>query len=757
MRPPRLSTLLLGLNAGLVLLAVVCMAVAAVHRLERLADEQALARVTLAAQGARAAVARSGADLDTAALLLAERPTLRRLVREGDSAGLAAFLDRFRRTSHLTGCAVLLEDRMVSAAGTVDPGWLQGDSGQGWRVVASEGETGGTAPLALVAAAPLAGDPQSRSGAGAPLLDTAETRVVVGLVLDDAYARAISGQVGLPIALLAPAAGGELGAVALAEGTAAARLAGDTPETGRYVALVPVLPKPSGEVPGEVPSPGEAPGERPAPAALIQATLPTAQVTATLDRLVRSLLGLAVVVAALALLSGLALARSIGRPVEALTAAAARIGRGDLATPLPPAGGGAEVGTLGSAMEEMRRRLLGLTAELRRRQAEAEAVLTGITEGVFAVDRDRRIRYLNPQAGRLLGVAPEEALGRFCGDVLRPREPDGTRPCDDRCPIVHARFRGGAQAVEHLQLPDGEHRAVVITSSPPAEDRQFQVLRDETETEATRRLRDTVLANISHEFRTPLAAQLASIELLRDRLDQLEGRETGGTSQADQLPGRKTAGTSQGRKTAGTLQAAGDEAARQLVTSLERGTLRLTQLIDNLLESVRIESGEDRIRRRPVALDEVVEQAVEMTAPLLEQRGQRVSVELPYPLPAVLGDAPRLCQVFVNLLANAHKFAPAGTAIRIGGQVEAAGVSLWVEDEGPGLPPGGIAFERFVRSPGEEPEESGMGLGLWIVKSIVERHGGRVAAEPAGEGEARGTRLRVVLPLPSGAATQEVA
>jgi signal transduction histidine kinase len=154
------------------------------------------------------------------------------------------------------------------------------------------------------------------------------------------------------------------------------------------------------------------------------------------------------------------------------------------------------------------------------------------------------------------------------------------------------------------------------------------------------------------------------------------------------------------------------------------------------------------VRRRPVALDEVIEDAAELTAPLFAQRGQRITIDLPYPLPAVLGDAPRLTQVFVNLLANAHKFAPAGSSLAIGGEVTAGEVALWIDDEGPGLPAGVDSgrelFRRFVRSPGEmgEPEQSGMGLGLWIVQSIVERHGGTVEAER----RQPGTRMRITLP-----------
>ncbi|HEX4497540.1 MAG TPA: ATP-binding protein [Thermoanaerobaculia bacterium] len=688
MRRTSLGTLLIGLNAGLVLLAVIGVVAAATGLIERFADEQGIARVNLAGAAAEEAVGRSARDVRTSAHLLAERPTVKRLVEGGDAAGLAAFLDRFRRTSALSGVAIFTRGGRVAAGSPV-----------AWEAVLRGGET--SSILRLPNGSLLL-------GAALPLASTPDATAAAALVLDPAFARQIGAQVGLPVAILDP----EQAVTDAADPRVALRsaaLATGRPASGRlksaglYLSVRP-LRAPGGAV-----------------AALVETALPRGAVASSLARLVRELLLLALLVAALATLSGFLISRRLTRPVLALTASAARIGRGDLSTPTPRAPG-AELGTLAATMEEMRRRLLQLTSELRRRQAEGEAILTGIVEGVFSVDRDRRVRYLNPQAAALLGVAPEAALGRFCGDLLNPRGADGTRPCEVSCPIVHARFRGGATATEHLLRPDGSRLAVVITSAPPSEDQQFQVLRDETGVEAARRQRDAVLANISHEFRTPLSAQLASIELLRERLRQ--------------------------------APAGLDPQTADLVLALERGSLRLTQLIDNLLESVRIESGQDSIRSRPVALDEVVEEAVEMTAPLLAQRGQEVAVDLPYPLPAVRGDAPRLIQVFVNLLANANKFAPPRSVVRVGGAVDGGRIALWVEDEGPGLPAAGAAplFDRFVRSAGdvdgkdgEEPEPGGMGLGLWIVRSIVERHGGTIEAMPGPSG--RGTRMRVVLPL----------
>ena len=697
-RPLGIGTLLVGLNAGLVLLAVIFVVFAALEMLERLGDEQALARVDLAGAGARQAVERSAGDVLTSAQLLAERPTVSRLLRERDAASLSAFLERFHQTSHLTGCAVFSGGELFARSGPPLP-WESlrqaARNARGEEPLLLPDPRGG---LLLVAVAGMVSPPSGM-----------DATVVTALALDPAFEREIARQVGLPVSLLpAQRALEESGnprrplrdRVLESGQSATARL--DAADA--YIAILP-LTHPGGEV-----------------AALVETTLDTRAVEVSLFRLESRLLWFSLLATVIAILSGWLISRRLARPMKDLTVAAALIGYGDLQTPMPRVPG-RELGTLAGTMEEMRRRLQRLTAELRRRQAEGEAILTGITEGVFSVDRDRRIRYLNPQAASLLGVRPAEAIGRFCGHLLYPGQ-EGNRPCETDCPIVHARFRGATSAAEHVLRPDGTRRAVVITSAPPTEDRQFQVIRDETDVEAARRLRDAVLAHISHEFKTPLSAQLASIELLRDRLGD------GGA----------------------------DPVTVELVRALERGSLRLTQLIDNLLESVRIESGQGTLRSHPVALDEVVEEAVEMVAPLLSQRGQRLEMDLPYPMPPLLGDGPRLTQVFVNLLGNANKFVPAGSTIRIGGEVEEDEVALWVEDEGPGMPaPAGLGsseasedmggrslFGRFVRSParGEEPEQSGMGLGLWIVQSIVERHGGTVEARRAGTG----TRMVVRLP-----------
>jgi signal transduction histidine kinase len=242
-------------------------------------------------------------------------------------------------------------------------------------------------------------------------------------------------------------------------------------------------------------------------------------------------------------------------------------------------------------------------------------------------------------------------------------------------------------------------------------DTMEQARRNLLELKAARRIRDTILANISHEFRTPLAAQLASIELLRDEIDTMP-----------------------------------HAAQAQLVRSLEHGAHRLAWLIDNLLESVRIESGQLGIRRQPVSLAAVVDSARQLVEPLLDRRGQSLAVHRLEGLARITGDRERLVQVFVNLLANASKFAPRESRIRVAAEsLPADHIRIWVEDEGPG--PEDVAdatlFDAFRRSSGDDPEQSGLGLGLYIVKSIVERHGGRVWLERTVD-----ARTRASLELP---------
>lgn len=452
---------------------------------------------------------------------------------------------------------------------------------------------------------------------------------------------------------------------------------------------------------------------------VVEATIPSAEVLQPVRRFVARTVRTAALVVGAALLLSVLLGRRLARPIADLARRAAAMGEGDLRSPLPLAGG-REVRALSTTLEEMRRSFVGAESELERKRDELAAVLGGIAEGVYAVDRDRRVLYLNPPAAKMLGIAAEQAVGRFCGDLLRPRATNGELPCEERCPILEARFRGPTQVTERIGGGSGAsaegatagERVVVLRSSPPSGGIQVQVMRDETAIEAAHRARDLVVADLAHELKTPLAAQAASLELLRERLGER------------------------------------DPELAELATSAESGTLRLRRLIENLLESIRIESGQLAIRRLAVELDEVIEEACEMTRPLLTRRRQTLDLQLPFPIPPLRGDPQRLVQVFVNLLSNASKFAPEATTIRVEGSVAEAAIGVRVEDAGPGFPEGAEPGRtgRFERWAPKEPAEAGSGLGLWIARSIVERHGGTLAFDR------RDGRTGVSVTLPLGAA-----
>ncbi len=220
------------------------------------------------------------------------------------------------------------------------------------------------------------------------------------------------------------------------------------------------------------------------------------------------------------------------------------------------------------------------------------------------------------------------------------------------------------------------------------------------------RFRVTFIATVSHDLRTPLTAAHAGLSLL-DR------------SAADRL--RPDEG--------------------ELLANARRNVGRLGLLLDDLLAFNQLEAGTLRLDREPLDLRAVVADAVAAVHPLLRDKGQALELDLPAPLPH-LGDAGRLEQVFLNLLANAHRHTPPGSRIVVAGRVADDQILISVRDDGPGVPAAELEaiFARFYRL---AAAEGGSGLGLAIARAIVELHGGRLWAESR---PAEGTVFHVALP-----------
>jgi signal transduction histidine kinase len=225
------------------------------------------------------------------------------------------------------------------------------------------------------------------------------------------------------------------------------------------------------------------------------------------------------------------------------------------------------------------------------------------------------------------------------------------------------------------------------------------VFRDVSDEEVMHRLVGHFLANIAHEFRTPLSALAASVELLLDQAPDLTPAEL-----------------------------------QELLTSLHLGVLGLQTLIDNLLESASIEAGRFRVSPRPANLADIIAEVTQTLQPLLLKRSQNLKIESPSLLPPVQADPRRTTQVLINLLFNASKYSPDETEIILETSLNNGWARIMVADRGPGIPPAHRTdlFRRFMFDRAAQDGErahAGTGLGLSVVKAVVEAQGGQVGVE----------------------------
>jgi signal transduction histidine kinase/CheY-like chemotaxis protein len=203
--------------------------------------------------------------------------------------------------------------------------------------------------------------------------------------------------------------------------------------------------------------------------------------------------------------------------------------------------------------------------------------------------------------------------------------------------------------------------------------------------------------------------------------------------------------------TAAALLARGTDAAPQAVTLsqvIARQVEHMSHLLDDLLDAARVSSGKITLSLQTVLLGEIVGYAVETVAPRVRERNQHLAVSLPDEPVVLHGDKVRLTQVFTNLLANASKYTQKGGAIRLGVVPGAGQVTVTIEDDGMGIAPELLPciFDLFTQGPRAlARSEGGLGVGLSVVRNLVDMHGGQVDAWSNGPG--LGSCFTVVLPL----------
>jgi signal transduction histidine kinase len=238
------------------------------------------------------------------------------------------------------------------------------------------------------------------------------------------------------------------------------------------------------------------------------------------------------------------------------------------------------------------------------------------------------------------------------------------------------------------------------------------VIRDVTDEERIHRLMGEFMANITHEFRTPLSALSASVELLMDQLPDLSIPEI-----------------------------------QELIQVLNVGILNLQSFIDNLIEAASIEGGRFKVNRKPISFQSIIDDATNMIEPIAQKYGVIINQPKAKQTFMVMADQRRTSQALLNLLSNAIKFSPPGGQINLSTVILGKEVMIEVSDEGKGVSENRSAqlFNRFISSSdGDNDVDFGLGLGLAVVKAIIEAQDGSVGFKNRQEG---GALFWITLPM----------
>lgn len=368
-------------------------------------------------------------------------------------------------------------------------------------------------------------------------------------------------------------------------------------------------------------------------------------------------------------------------------------------------------------------------SELREAVAAARiAVVEALGEGVVILDVDGRVLDVNPAAEQIMPGLRGEAVGLPMAELLPEGSylfevPDTAKDqCDE---IVVA--RAGGQRVLRI-------RVAPLNRGDGGELRRFVLLRDVTErkrveeelqrakeaAEASDRAKSEFMSVASHEMRTPITSIKGYADLLA-------------------------------KGTAGPI----NEMQSSFLDTIRANANRAARLVSDLADMARIEAGRIRLELGTVVIGEVVEDAIEGLRGQIEEKQQKLTVDVPNDLPPAWADHERTVQVVSNLISNAHKFTATGGRMRVwaepwDGEEKRGGVVVAVEDDGIGIraEEKERVFERFYRSDDREASDApGSGLGLSIAARLVEMQGGEIWLESRFR---EGTTVRFT--LPSGAA-----
>jgi len=399
--------------------------------------------------------------------------------------------------------------------------------------------------------------------------------------------------------------------------------------------------------------------------------------------------------------------RRTNRRLQNLTLLLKKLALGDLTAPLDTSEieDDPQLTDLKFAINQLAIELRTVIVRISTERNTMAALLENMTDGIISTDADGYVTLINDAARNLLSVSPNLSVeGRSFIQVVRDHELNA---------MLRQTLEDGQERVQLLEVgprrPQLQVKTALIEEESGVggepEKREsgrtaLVVLQDLTELSRLERIRRDFVANISHELRTPLASTKLMVETLQAIIED------------------------------------DPQAARDFLRRIDTEIDGLTQLVRELLELSRIESGQVKLYLRSVDLRELVEQAAERMKPQAERSGLDLSITLRSSedsFPQALADPDRLIQVLINLIHNAIKFTPVGGSIKL--SVERFGADklvVKVADTGVGIPPDDLTrvFERFYKvDKARTGAEAGTGLGLAIAKHVIQAHSGEVWVE----------------------------
>lgn len=449
------------------------------------------------------------------------------------------------------------------------------------------------------------------------------------------------------------------------------------------------------------------------PPIVIRLALPLEQIDSPLADLRTHVLAVSAGILLAGIIASLLFSRMLAVRVERLKDFSRRVAEGDFRL-LPPESSRDEIAELGSALNETAKRLDEEIRVLSRERNRSGAILRSMVEGVAVIDAQERLVFSNRAFSEILNLDSRAAEGLPLIEVIRNSELLG---------LIRRALHGEEGLQSDIAMGIVQQRIFAATAAPvkamesgsPAERPAgaVVVLHDVTELRRLERVRQDFVANVSHEFKTPLTAIQGFAEtLLGGALEDPKNN-------------------------------------RRFLEIIRDHASRLAQLTDDLLKLARIEAGKLEVEFSPVNMMETIERCAETSLLNASRKQIAIRVNVPPGLPAVLGDSGLLREVLQNLIDNAIQYTPEGGQIQVCASTGARQAVVTISDTGIGIPLADQEriFERFYRVDAARSREAGgTGLGLSIARHIVEAHGGRIWVESA---VGAGSKFSFSIPLAS--------